>query len=306
MAKARGLCRKLLPRSVDLLCFPEMAFTGYVFENAAAISPHLERPRTGATSLFCAELAQKLQCYVIAGYPEELASDEPRLNEEIVDGPAQDNAEGSASSEVHQVGANSAIMYGPNGQWVGGYRKTNLFETDKPWAKAGTGFATFDLPPPLGTMSLAICMDLNPHPPNEWTSIEGPYELADYCLSKRANVLILLDAWLDSGNEPDDKHDWHTLRYWSARLRPLWASDENTLVDSDGEDREETLDKPDAQDAPSDEMIVVACNRCGEENGKLFAGTSAIFSMVKGSGRPKLLDMMERDEEGVRIWDINV
>jgi protein N-terminal amidase len=113
-------------------------FIGYVFENAAAISPYLEHPRTGATSLFCAELAGKLQCYVIAGYPEDLAPDEPRLNEEIVDGPAQDNAGGSSSdSEVRQVGANSAIMYGPDGQWVGGYRKTNLFETDKPWAKAG-------------------------------------------------------------------------------------------------------------------------------------------------------------------------
>jgi protein N-terminal amidase len=127
---------------------------------------------------------------------------------------------------------------------------------------SGTGFATFDLPPPLRRMSLAICMDLNPHPPNEWTSIEGPYELADYCLSKRTNVLILLDAWLDSGNEPDDTHDWHTLKYWSARLRPLWKSDEDALVDSDDGDQQET-----AQDAPGDEMIVIACNRCGEEKG---------------------------------------
>lgn len=106
-------------------------------------------------------------------------------------------------------------------------------------------------------------MDLNPHPPNQWTSIEGPYELADYCLSKRTNVLILLDAWLDSGNEPDDKHDWHTLRYWSARLRPLWKSDEDTLVNS--------ADEEDAQDAPGDGMIVIACNRCGEENGMSFS-----------------------------------
>ena len=73
-------------------------------------------------------------------------------------------------------------------------------------------------------------MDLNPHPPNNWTSIEGPYELSDYCLSKLTNVLILLDAWLDSGNEQDDKH---ALRCWSARLRPLWKSEEDTLVDSD-------------------------------------------------------------------------
>jgi hypothetical protein len=39
---------------------------------------------------------------------------------------------------------------------------------------------------------------------------------------------------------------------------------------------------------------------------KTFAGSSAIFSMRSGSGRPKLLDMMERQEEGVRIWDIQV
>ena len=54
-----------------------------------------------------------------------------------MDGPARDNAEGGAFKEVRQVGANSAIIYGPDGQWVGGYRKTNLFETDKPWAKPG-------------------------------------------------------------------------------------------------------------------------------------------------------------------------
>ena len=108
-----------------------MKLIGYFFENAAAISPHLERPRTGAIFLFCAELAQKLQRYVIAGYPEHLASDEPRLNKEIVDGPAQDNAERSVSKEVGQVGNGSEII-----------EKKNLFETDKPWAKAGgcTGF----------------------------------------------------------------------------------------------------------------------------------------------------------------------
>lgn len=40
--------------------------------------------------------------------------------------------------------------------------------------------------------------------------------------------------------------------------------------------------------------------------GITFAGSSAIFSMRSGSGHPKLLDMMERREEGVRIWDIQV
>jgi hypothetical protein len=38
--------------------------------------------------------------------------------------------------------------------------------------------------------------------------------------------------------------------------------------------------------------------------GKTFAGSSAIFSMQPASGRPKLLGMMGRREEGVYIWNI--
>jgi predicted amidohydrolase len=35
------------------------------------------------------------------------------------------------------VGANSAALCGPDGAWVGGYRKSHLFDMDIPWAKAG-------------------------------------------------------------------------------------------------------------------------------------------------------------------------
>ena len=91
-------------------------FLGYVFENAIAITPHLEHPRTGATSQFCSELAKKLQCYVVAGFPEKLSPEE---------------------KTDRQVGANSSVLYGPDGEWVGGYRKTHLYETDLTWAKPG-------------------------------------------------------------------------------------------------------------------------------------------------------------------------
>ena len=96
-----------------------MAFSGYVFENAAAITPYLEHPRTGTTSQFCSDLAKRLQCFVVAGYPEKLSLAEDR--------------------KIDQVGANSAAFYGPDGEWVGGYRKTHLFETDLTWAKPGVG-----------------------------------------------------------------------------------------------------------------------------------------------------------------------
>ncbi|KAF8182284.1 carbon-nitrogen hydrolase [Pholiota molesta] len=238
LARARELCRKIQPQSLDLLCFPEMAFTGYVFENASAISPYLEQPRIGATSQFCSELAKKLGCYVIAGYPEQLGEDEPRIHK---------------GTEV---------------------RQSHLFDMDIPWAKAGTGFATFELPPPLRKLSLGICMDLNPQTP-EWTSAEGPYEIADYCVAQKANVLLLLNSWLDSREETEEDKDWQSLNYWAARTRPLWA--ENST------------------DTASDHETVFI---------QKFAGSSAIFSLTQGSGHPKLLDAMDRTEESLRIWQI--
>ncbi|KAF8895593.1 carbon-nitrogen hydrolase [Infundibulicybe gibba] len=282
--------------------FPEMAFTGYTFENATAITPYLELPRTGPTSRFCAELAARLQCHVIAGYPELLPPEE------------REQLQGSAGGHT-QVGANSAVLYGPDGAWVGGYRKTHLFETDRTWAKPGSGFATFQLPSPLRNMSVGICMDLNPQPPALWTQMEGPYELGDYCLVKKTNILVMLNAWLDSGKEVEEESDWQTLNYWAARLNPMWEADRRGNSDSG---HQVVVD----DDDNGKETVIIVCNRSGEENGmigtiesgspshatigKTFAGSSAIYSMQQGSGRPKLLDMFTRKAEGVRIWNILV
>lgn len=302
IATVNKLCRDIKPYSIDLLCLPEMSFTGYVFPNALAISPFLEHPLTGPTSMWCAEIARRLGCYVIAGYPELLAEDESRS---VVDD------EGAES-----VGANSATVYGPNGVHVVGYRKTNLFITDRTWAKPGTGFATFPLtfpytppdsevpavPSTTLTVSLGICMDLNPHPPN----LGDEYEMASYCQSTHSDVLILLNAWLDTsmegnpaseGIEVDEEGerdamepDWQTVRFWTGRLRPLWDASAST-----------------ASDSHLRTTCVVVCNRTGLENDRLFAGSSALFRMKPGFPvRPHLLDVMGCREEGVRFWDVEI
>jgi len=85
--------------------------------------PYLEEPQTGFTSLFTRELSQKLGCFVVAGFPETLRQDEEH--------PGQ------------LIGANSAIIYDPNGNYVGEYRKTNLFEADLPWVKPGKRHPAF-------------------------------------------------------------------------------------------------------------------------------------------------------------------
>jgi len=263
-----------------------MIFTGYVFPTAASISPHLEHPHTGPTSLFCAELANRLRCYVAAGYPERL---DPH---EVETGVDADN------SAAEKIGANSAVVYGPNGEWLGDYRKTNLYKTDKSWAKPGTGFVSFALPPPLNTVSLGICMDLNTQPPAQWTLETGPYELADYCVLKQTKLLILLNAWIDSDTNVEGEQDWQTIKFWAARLRPLWAeSESDSPVNlARGHGRSDNTD--------GDETIVVICNRSGIENGTTFAGSSSAFRMRRGSGRPKLLSTMGRLEEGVQIWTV--
>ena len=121
----------------------------------------------------------------------------------------------------------------------------------------GTGFATFHLPPPLNTVTLGICMDLNPRSP--WTVDGGPYELADHCLETESSLLILLNAWLDSETEEDREEDFSTMNYWATMLRPLWhrkvckPNDEGAGLKKA---REEV------------ETVVVVCNRSGIENGK--------------------------------------
>ncbi|KAH8104637.1 carbon-nitrogen hydrolase [Cristinia sonorae] len=295
IASAKRLCDQITPRSVDLICLPEMCFTGYVFTDSTHITPYLEDPLTGPTSLFCRELAQRVGCYVAAGYAERLAEHETTRVKVMIE---QDDEDGlieveSVEKEVHQVGANSAVVYDPNGVNVADYRKTNLYKTDMTWAKPGTGFKTIQLPPPLNTVTLGICMDLNVHPPATW-SMEGPYEIAEHCVQTNTDVLILLNAWLSPGKEEDDdessgldKRSWTTLNYWALRLSPLWSSEGR----SDG-----------AADAAK-ETTVIICNRCGEENGKTFAGTSAMFSMKRNSDRPVLLYALTERAEGVGIWD---
>ncbi|KAI0352595.1 hypothetical protein OH77DRAFT_1428296 [Trametes cingulata] len=266
-----------------------MIFTGYVFPDAPSISPYLEDPHTGPTARFCAALAARLRCYVVAGYPERLPPCEVETAT-LEDG-----------RTVERVGANAAALYGPDGAFVGGYRKTNLYETDMTWAKPGTGFTTHALPLPLGPLTLAICMDLNLRPPASWASLAaGPYELAEYCVRERARVLVLLCAWLDSGEggeggEGEKEVDWRTVNYWAMRLRPLWArvreeaeadADARSDLDSDSGSEDSIPDEANGHGADQEagrkageELLVVICNRCGTENGASFPPFPLSFSL---------------------------
>jgi protein N-terminal amidase len=119
----------------------ELNKTGYNFDSASAVIPFLEKPKVGPTSTFCSGLAKRLRCYVTAGYPEFLESEEVQkctsIDQVVIEESEWVGEEGAPIPQRRIVGANSAVLFGPLGQWIGGYRKTNLFITDKSWAAAG-------------------------------------------------------------------------------------------------------------------------------------------------------------------------
>ena len=249
-----------------------------MFPDAASIYPYLENPKTGPTSMFCAELARRLECYVTAGFPERLEHSDLR------DRP-QHFTDTHSSPLPALVGANTAILYGPTGELLSLYRKTNLFRTDVSWATAGHGFTVIDLPPPLGKTTIAICNDLNVQAPAVWDSIEhGPYELARHCMQEGTRLLVVLNAWLKSdtdeneesgderkdegeGSEVDVDGDSHqqpdrsVLHYWAVRLRPTWAGD-NETEKVERSEHQTDLNEP-------NDLTVVLCNRFGHEGGAM-------------------------------------
>ena len=174
-------------------------YTGYNFTDSESIRPYLENPGTGPTSVFCSELAQRLKCYVTAGFPERLEHSDSTTNT------PQHLANTHSSSPP--VGANSAVLYGPTGKLVSLYRKTNLFETDRTWAIPGDGFTVIDLPPPLGKTTIAICNDLNPKSSGEvcGDGKNGPCELADYCIQEGTGLLVVLAAWDNKAIDIEDE-----------------------------------------------------------------------------------------------------
>ncbi|KAJ4141345.1 hypothetical protein NW768_000556 [Fusarium equiseti] len=176
---------------------------------------------------------------------------------------------------------NSVIVVNGDGETIANYRKSFLYQTDETWALEGNrGF--FDgFIPGLGNTSIGICMDINPY------KFEAPwhaFEFAFHILEVESNLVIVSMAWMTREdprrftrmpNEPD----METLTYWVTRLEPLIRSDNQ------------------------DEIIVVFCNRCGNEDEVLYAGTSAVVGIH--DGEVKVYGLLGRGEKELLVVDTN-
>ena len=104
------------------------------------ITPFLEPPGSGISSLWARTTALKYDCAVVVGYPEKVDV----------------RAQWPASPEYY----NSALIVNGDGDTIANYRKSFLYYTDETWALEGKeGFFRGEIPR-VGSTALGICMDL--------------------------------------------------------------------------------------------------------------------------------------------------
>lgn len=124
------LCEEAATAGAKLIVLPEMATTGYCWQDREEVAPFVEPipgPTTEAFTAFCA----RHDCWVVVGMPEVV--------------------------EDSTVYYNSAALIGPDGV-AGIYRKTHAYISEPKWAKDGDlGLPVFETP--LGRIGIAICMD---------------------------------------------------------------------------------------------------------------------------------------------------
>ncbi|MRT25849.1 amidohydrolase [Enterobacteriaceae bacterium RIT697] len=115
-----------------LIVMPEMATTGYCWQDRAEVAPFVETA-DGPTSQAFAALAREFNCYLVFGMPERDA--------------------------VTDIYYNSALLVGPQGL-LGVHRKTHPYISEPKWAANGdVGHQVFNTE--IGNIALLICMDIH-------------------------------------------------------------------------------------------------------------------------------------------------
>lgn len=173
----------------DILILPEMAFSGYSFDDRAEIQAILEEPNQNfPTFNWCASQAGRLGAYVFCGYPEKSSND----------------------------AYNSMMVISPEGSLIQNYRKKFLYKTDKTWALEGDSFKSIsiNIRGKSFKVGLGICMDINPY---EFVAPFNSFELASFWLSENVDFCAFCTNWTTE----DEDEGMQLLNYWVGRMKPL-------------------------------------------------------------------------------------
>ncbi|CAG8445975.1 2459_t:CDS:10 [Funneliformis mosseae] len=191
---ASSILEKYQPEDIDILILPELAFTGYVFNDKDHIKPYLEDSETGTSVKWAKAQSIRLRAFTVVGYPQIVKGNPDKCY-------------------------NSLCFVNPYGELIETYQKTHLYETDESWAEEGPGFKSINVPG-LGKIGFGICMDLNPY---QFKASFTKYEFARYHIQHQTEIILCPMAWIRSEYSQQinvDKPEYRTVNYWCDRLSP--------------------------------------------------------------------------------------
>ena len=179
---------------IDIIVFPEMSLSGYIFDNLQDIKPYTSLYNQGEQFEFISKISKRLKCYSFLGY-----------------------------AEVTHDGKyyNSCFIITPEGESLLSYRKHFLYQDDERWSLEGNKFGYMEISTKKGIklkLGIGICMDINPY---KFKSSFNKMEFANHCLSKNVDLIVFPTNWID--NEPNNiskKHKFELWNYWAERMRP--------------------------------------------------------------------------------------
>lgn len=189
---------------IDIIVFPEMTLSGYIFDSAEDILPYTSYNDSGETYDFCTSLAKRLESYIFLGYPEK-----------------------TKDGKLY----NSCMIVNKKGEVLPSYHKHFLYEDDKRWCLEGDEFGYLEITTHNGKnikLGIGICMDINPY---DFKAPWDKMEFANHCLDKDVDLIVFLTNWTDF--EPNDnsmKAINKSISYWCERLSPF-LSKKNKLKD---------------------------------------------------------------------------
>ena len=160
---------------IDIIVFPEMSLSGYIFDNLQDIQPYTSLYNQGEQYEFISKLSKRLKCYSFLGYAEV----------------TQDNQY-----------YNSCFIITPDGESLPSYRKHFLYTDDERWSLEGKDFGYMEITSKRGIplkLGIGICMDINPY---KFKSPFEKMEFANHCLNKDVDIIIFPTNWTDE--EPND------------------------------------------------------------------------------------------------------
>jgi protein N-terminal amidase len=185
---------------VELVMLPEMALTGYCFNDKSDILEYCEA-LDGETFKWASSLATTYNVFVQVGYPRK-------------DG-----------NKLY----NSLLFIAKDGSLLLNYDKHFLYKQDEYWAEEGLSFLTAQLLLHKNVnVGFGICMDLSPY---QFKSPFEDFEFGSYQVQHHCDLVLCSMAWLlpadtrkDAETDPTDTPkdvEMDMMNYWALRLKPL-------------------------------------------------------------------------------------